>query len=209
MSRMDCRPLSNIITAIERIYHEVRQPSRPLPTPKPSATATAIHLERADIEAILTDKREATIDELQFIVEHAKELCLSTGQRNQIGVSLSMALANRSRRKPDASAEFLYTLGVVETPRGLLHDRGWVQQEMRAGAQAIASCKLHRPPRCQCWRSARERIWRIQDCCGSDSPEAWAAEQMWNMFEEMELASRPERATGLGAAPQQIPQGIE
>ena len=194
---MDYRAsLPNNITAIERIYHEVRQPSRPLPTPKPSATATAIHLERADIEAILTHKREATIDELQFIVEHAKELCLSTGQRNQIGVTLSVALANRARRSADPTTEFLYTLGVIETPRGLLHDRTWVQREMRAGAQAIASCKCHKPPRCHCWRSAREQIWSIQDEFGSDSPEGWAAERLWQMFEEMENASRPERALG-------------
>jgi hypothetical protein len=205
---MDYKVLFNI-SAIENIYREVSQPAPPKSLPKASATPSPIRLERADVDDILTHKRNATIEELEEIIERSKELQLTTWQRNQIGVELSIALAHRSRRKADPATEFLSVLHVVETPRGLLHDYEWVQQEMRAGAQAIASCKLHRPPRCSCWREARERIWRIQDYCGSDSAEAWATEQMWNMFEEMELASRPERATGLGVAPQQIPQGFE
>jgi hypothetical protein len=199
---MDYKALFN--TPIELIYRELSQPSSPEPAPRPM-TAPSIRLNRSDVDAILTHKRDATIEELEYIIEHAKELSLATSQRNQIGVELSIALANRSRRKSDVSAEFLYSLGVIETPRGLLHDRAWVQREMRAGAHAIASCKFHKPPRCQCWRSARERLWSIQDYYGSDSPEAWAAERLWTMFEELELASRPERTAEPRSISQRIP----
>jgi hypothetical protein len=201
---MDYRALSSF-TAIERIYREVSQPAPSQPAPKVTV-APSIHLNRSDVDAFLTHKRDATIEELEYIVENAKEFQLTSGQRNQIGVMLTIMLASRSRSKPNASAEFLYSLCVVETPRGLLHDRAWVQQEMRDGAKAIATCKSHKPPRCHCWRDARERLWSIQDHYGGNSPEAWAAERLWTMFEELELASRPERTTGLGMVSQHIPQ---
>jgi hypothetical protein len=186
-----------MISAVERIYLEVRQPSSSKPAPKPEA-APPIELDRSDVNAILAHKRDATPDELQFIVNRAKELQLTSWQRNQIGVQLTIALVNRSRPKPDTNAEFISnTLQIVETPVGPLHDRAWVQRELRAGARAIASCRAHRVPRCSCWREARERLWKIQDHFGSGSPETWATERIWEALEEMERASRPERASEL------------
>ena len=187
-----------MISAVERIYLEVRQPSSSKPAPKVTEIAPTIELDRSDVNAILAHKRDASTDELQYIIDHSKELQLTSWQRNQIGVQLTILLSNRSRPKQDATAEFISnTLQIVETPVGPLHDQAWVQRELRAGAQAIAQCKRHTPPRCSCWREARERLWRIQDTCGNGTPETWATERIWEALEEMERASRPERASEL------------
>src|SRR5207302_8117595 len=149
--------------------------------------------------------RDATAEELNYIISNAKQFFLSSWQRNDIAVRLSLALANRGRPKPDPNLEFIHnTLHVIDTPAGSLQDFEWVQREMQAGSLAIASCKRHRPPRCQCWREARERLWRIQDHFGSRSPESWATERLWVIFEEMELASRPERTVGVQSQPMQL-----
>lgn len=202
----DSNALSNQLTPVERLYQEIRKPVPPKAAPHPPAVAPPLHLEWTDVDAILRHKREASPAELEYIIEHASEFHLKSWQRNQIGVKLSMAMVNRARPTFDAKTEFLYnTLHVAETPAGLLHNREWVQRELKAGAQAIANCRNHRPPRCACWRTERERLWRIQDTCGGGSPEAWATERLWATFEEMEYASQPERATGFGMASQPIP----
>jgi hypothetical protein len=68
---------------------------------------------------------------------------------------------------------------------------------LRSGAQAIAQCPRHLPPRCSCWREARSRLWFVQDKYGARSPEAFTATRIYGMLEEMELASRPERTPAL------------
>ena len=203
---MDYKALSKYLTPVERIYREISQPSPQKPAQKTEA-APPIALKRADVDEILAHKRDAAPEELSYIVEHAKELQLSSWQRNQIGVQLTIELVNRSRPKPDATSEFISnTLQIVETPVGPLHDRAWAQRELRAGAQAIANCRAHRPPRCSCWREARERLWKIQDHFGSGTPETWATERIWEALEEMEKASRPERASELYLPSQPVQQ---
>jgi len=192
---------SSNITPVERLYREISQPSpsKSGAEPKVPDAAPAIHLECADVDAILRRSRDASILELEYIIQNAKQFCLSSWQRNDLGVRLTVALANRAQPKP--KADFLSnTLHVVQTPVGLLHDCEWVGREMRAGAMAIRNCRSHRPPRCQCWRTARERLWLIQDTYGGKSPESWAAARLWELFEELEQASRPERMARLGAA---------
>lgn len=188
-----------MLTPVQRLYLDISQPSTSRPAPKVQTAAPAIELAWEDVQAILKRKRDASPEELQYIIDNASHFCLSSWQRNDIGVRLTIAQVNRTRPKAsDPIANFLYnTLHVVQTPAGLLHDAGWVQGEMKAGANAIANCKLHRPPRCSCWREARERLWYIQDVFGIRSPEAWAATKLWERFEQYERASRPEQMLGL------------
>ena len=165
-----------------------------------------MNLLRSDVDAILTRERNASPEELEYIVQNAKQFCLSQSQRNEIGVRLTVAQANRDSPVIDPRTEFLiHTLHVLPTKFGLLHDYDWVQRELKAGAQAIANCRAHRPPRCQCWREARHRLWRIQDTCGPRSPEHFATLRLWESLEQMELASRPERMPGLDMSSPPIP----
>jgi hypothetical protein len=139
---------------------------------------------------------------LEWIIQHETEFDLRTWERNQLGDQLSLALIRKARPASDSTAQFISTtLDAVETPAGLLHNRSWVQRELQAGAEAIAACRNHRPPRCACWRSARERLWYFQDYYGGKSPESWAATRLWELFEQMEQAARPERIAGLGTPP--------
>src|ERR1700733_6816569 len=193
MFPMDCSRLSNPLSPVERIYLEIRQPSLPKPAPKAPDPAPSIQLDGADVDAILKHKRTASVAELEHVIAHADELHLRPWQRNQIGVELTLVLANRARPKPNPTAEFFYnTLGITQTPVGLLHDRSWLDRELKAGTQAIFNCRRHSPPRCNCWRAVRERLWNIQDRCGAASPEAWATEQLWVIFDELEFAERPQ-----------------
>jgi hypothetical protein len=206
---MDSLALSDYLTSTERLYLDIRQPvpAKPAP-PKVAELAAPLHLEPWDVDAIVRKKRSASADELQYVIDHAKRFCLTTRQRDEIGVRLTLAVVNRARPTLDPTTIFLYeSLHVIQTPAGLLQDCEWIQREMKAGASAISNCRWHRPPRCECWRSARERLWQIQDRCGSKSPEGWATERLWGMFEEMEQAERPQRAR-LGAASQSLPEGI-
>lgn len=203
---MDCSPLSNLISPVQRLYLEIRQPSPPKPAPKVPDLAPAINLDGADVDAILKYKRNASADELEYVIAHAKELHLRPWQRDQIGVQLSLALASRGRPKANPTAEFFYhTLGITQTPVGLLHDRSWVDQELKVGTQAIFHCRRHSPPRCSCWREVRERLWHIQDRFGSGSPEAWATAHLWAIFEELEFAERPLRIPASNLSPQPLP----
>ena len=109
-------------------------------------------------------------------------------------MDLTIAMANRSRqvsgRRDDPSAEFVSkVLGLVDTPHGLI-ERAWVHEQMRAGAEAIQRCRNHRPPHCQCWSAVRAILW--QASASDKTPEALAAQRIYDLLEELELGSRPE-----------------
>lgn len=185
-------------TPIERIYRQVSQPCPPKPAPKVSDPPAPISLEPADVQDILKNKRSASVEELSWILENAKQFCLNIRQRNDLSLRTTIALAGRGRPASHPNAELYSQLDIAETPVGLLHHRSWFENELRAGAKAIANCKLHRPPRCDCTKEARQRLWFVQDRYGIKSPEAWAATWLYEEFEQLEQASRPQRAQVLG-----------
>jgi len=158
------------------------------------AQAKPIELTRTDVDAIIQRKRYGSPEELQHIIDHSKDLGLSDGERNLIGVELSIAVAQRTRQvngRANPSAEFIgKVLGLAETPYGLI-SREWVNQQMRTGSQAIARCRNHRPPECSCWVASRTSLWQAS-ASGVKTPEGWAAARVYNLLTEMELSSRPE-----------------
>jgi hypothetical protein len=183
------------IPLVERLYREIATPKPPPQQPAPVAEAKPIALTRADVDAIIKRQRSASPNELQFMIDHARDLGLTDGERNQIGVDLSIAMAQRARqansRRESPSTEFLsQVLGYAETPHGLI-DRAWVNQQMRAGAQAIARCSNHRPPECQCWSVSRAILWQASSS-GPKTPEGWAAVRVYEFLADLELASRPD-----------------
>jgi hypothetical protein len=194
---------SNFVPAVELIYREISRPSSVETTVKSVAEgAKKIELTRADVDAIIQRRRTATPDELQQIIAQSKEFKLSDGERNQLGVDLSMAVAQRARRanagREDPSAQFITNvLGMLETPYGLV-DREWVLEQLRSGAEAIARCRDHRPPRCDCWATSRHTLWQAQH--SEKSPESWAAAKIYDSLEGLEIASRLEYR-GLYARP--------
>lgn len=200
---------SSYITSVERIYREVCKPSAAKPAPKRPDPPPPIKLEYGDVREILANKRSASIEELTHISENWKKFCLTIRQRNDISLRITIALAHRGRPAASPNAELYALLDLADTPVGLLHHRSWFERELRMGAQAISSCKLHRPPRCDCWRGARERLWLVQDKYGAKSPEAWAATKLYEQLEELEAASKPERTPGLGATLPGIPGEAE
>jgi len=190
---MDSSISSNRVSPIERIYLELRQPAPPKPTPQAERSAPPVNLDASDVQAILHNRRGATPAELEYILSRAKFFRLNARDKNEISVRLTVALASRGRPQPNPNAELFTLLDLMDTPVGILHHRSWFDRELRDGAQRIASCSRHIPPRCQCWREARERLWYVQDVYGGKSPEAWMTERMYILFEEMELAERPQR----------------
>lgn len=158
--------------------------------------AKPITLTRADVDAIIERRRVASPEDLQYIIDNAKSLHLAEGARNQIGCDLSILMAQRARnmngRRDNPSAEFIAkVLGYSSTPHGLV-ERDWVNRLLRAGAEAIARCRNHRPPNCQCWSASRVALWQAQ-ANGEKTPEAWCATSIYAFLEDLELSSRPER----------------
>jgi len=201
----DCNHSSNRVSPIERIYLELRQPSPPKPTPQAQPSAGPVSLDASDVQAILQNRRGASPAELEHILSRAKFYRLNSRDKNEISVRLTVALASRGRPQPHPNADLFTILDLVETPAGLLHHRSWFDRELRQGAQQIAACTRHSPPRCQCWREARERLWYVQDVYGAKSPEAWMATKMFTLYEEMELAERPQRIAAPNTPLQPVP----
>jgi hypothetical protein len=182
------------ISATEKIYRELSQPKPPQPKPTHAAAELKpITLTKDDATAIIQRKRTASPEELQYLLDHAKELQIDTWARDQLGVDLTVLMASKRRGsfRNDPAAQFVsQTLGLIDTPRGLI-GRAWVHEQMRAGAEAIQRCRNHRPPACQCWSASRATLWQAQ--ATPNSPESWVAERIYSFLEQLELASRPER----------------
>jgi hypothetical protein len=186
--------MTEFMSPVERLYRDIAAPK---PQPKPAQVAEKkAELTRADVDAIIRRTRSASPEELQHILDNAKRFALTSWERQQISVDLTIAMAARARavngRRDDPSAEFVSrVLGLTETPHGFI-ERVWVHEQMRAGAEAIQRCRNHRPPRCQCWSAVRAILW--QASASEKTPEAWAAQRIYDLLEELELGSRPERA---------------
>jgi hypothetical protein len=190
--------MTQFISATEKIYRELSQPSkRPQPKPAPAvAEPKKTTPTRADVDALIQRQRVGTPEELEAILANAAALCLSLGEKNQLRVDLTMKMAQRARqvngRRDDPNAQFIaQVLGYAETPRGLV-SRDWINSLLRAGSQAIMRCRNHRPP-CQCWAATRIALWQAQSIHGDKSPESWAAVRVYEALQDLELSSRPER----------------
>ncbi len=186
--------MSQYISATEKIYRELAQPKAPQPQPARVTEAKPITLTRADVDEIIQHSRGASPEELEYAITHAKDLILTDGERNQLGCDLSIAVAQRARqvngRREAPGANFIHdVLNLTETPHGYI-ERGWFANLLRSNAASIARCKNHRPPRCSCWSGAREALWQAAHTHGDKSPEAWAALQVWEILEELELTPR-------------------
>jgi hypothetical protein len=181
------------VLPVELIYRELAR-SKPEET-KPTSIAEVEPLNRDDVTAIIARKRAATPEELQDIISRAKELELTTGEREQIALDLSIFSAQLARqangKREDPSSRLIYYLGYAITPFGLLPELAWYQNELHAGTKAVAACRRHQPPQCSCWRSSRESLYSILESFGQRSPESWAALRIWEALEEIELSSRP------------------
>jgi hypothetical protein len=191
---------AHYLLPVEVIYRQLAEP-RPQEAKRICVDAPAIKLSRDDVTAIITRKRSATADELQDIIANAKAYKLTTGERNQLCLDLSICVAQRARqvngKREDASARFVSDLGYAQTPFGLLAERAWFQNELQTGTKAIAACRRHLPPECACWREARENLYNIRASYGEKSPESWAALRVWEALEQIEQSSRPERGPGI------------
>jgi len=182
------------LPAVEIIY---RQLATPKPEDaKPAGVVVVVEpLSRDDVTAIIARKRAATAEELQEIIARATELKLTTGEREQIALDLSILSAQRARqvngKREDPNSKFIYDLGYALTPFGLLPERAWYQNALQTGTKAIAACRRHLPPQCACWRSTRESLYSILESFRERSPESWAALRVWEALEEIELSSQP------------------
>jgi hypothetical protein len=186
------------VTPLELAYRNISSPS---PPPQQTAATTQqakvpSELTRADVDLILQRKRDATVDELQYILDNHRQFHLSDGQRNQISTDLTItaaaARARAERRSDDNSQFMLHKLGYAETPVGLLAHRVYYENLFKSGSAAISRCCKHKPPKCECWRNVRDALWGIQSHYGARSPEAFAATRIYSSLEELEIAARPE-----------------
>lgn len=187
------------LSPVEVIYRQLALP-KPADA-KPANLPEVKPFTRDDVTAIIARRRTATVEELQDIISRAKELDLTPGEREQIALDCSILSAQRVRqsngKREDPSAQFIsQTLKLLSTPCGLT-EREWFETLLRTNVEAIAKCRTHRPPRCDCWRGAREMLWHAAHTHGDDSPEAWTALQIWTILEDLEMSSRPERGRGI------------
>ncbi len=159
--------MTQYISQAERLYREIATPKTPPPKPAHVATdAKPITLTRNDVIAIATHARTASAEELQYILDHAKELSVTTEERAAISLDLSLIMAHRTRRlnglRDDPSAKFIaQVLRLAETPYGLV-SREWVNEQLADGSSAIQRCKLHRPPSCECWSASRAILYQAE-----------------------------------------------
>lgn len=186
--------MATLIPAVELIYRELAtpKPSQPKPAPIPAPKKT---ITRADVDDVIQRRRTASPEELQELLS-TKDINLTEGERSQICVDLTVAMAQRSRningRRDDPNAKFIaQVLGFVETPHGLI-PRSFITDVLREGAANISRCRLHRPPLCDCWSAQRAILWEAR-AHGEKSPEGWAAVRLFDALEHLETASRPER----------------
>ena len=184
-----------MLSPLELIYRQLAQPKPPIEKAA-SVQLSNRELTRDDVNAIIQRKRSATADELQEIISRAKGLKVTTGEREQLALDLTIAISQRTRqannKREDPSAKLIHDLGYAMTPVGLLADRAWFHDELQAGIKAIAACRRHTPPQCSCWKQARENLYSIRASHRERSPESWAALKVWEALEEIELSSRPE-----------------
>jgi hypothetical protein len=188
--------MTQFISATEKIYLELSRPAPPQAKPASATTdVKPITLTRADVDLIIQRKRCSSPAELQYVIDHAKALMLTPGERNQIGCDLSILMTQRARnmsgRRENPATEFLSkVMGLVETPHGLV-PRSFIADDLRAGAANIPRCRLHRPQFCECWSAQRAILWQAI-AQGEKSPEGWAASRAFSALEDLELSSRPE-----------------
>jgi hypothetical protein len=161
---------------VELVYRELARPKPQEPKPASVEAPPAIELTRADVDQILHRKRLATAEELQEIIARAKDYKLTDGERNQLGVDLSICVAQRARqisgRREDPSSKLIHDLGYALTPFGLLAERAWFQNELQTATKAITVCRRHVPPECPCWKEARENLYSVRASFGERSPES-------------------------------------
>lgn len=185
------------VSPVERIYRELAHPKAPDSKPSTVAAKKA-ELSRDDVRAILQRKSSASAELLQQILNDANKYGLTGGERDQLSLDLTVAMAQarQNNGKPDdPNARFIaQVLGLLDTPFGLI-ERSFVDDLLRAGSQNIAQCKRHQPPKCECWSAQRAILWQARTSNGEKSPEAWAAKRIYEALEELELASRPERSS--------------
>jgi hypothetical protein len=119
---------------VERMYRDLASHKSPQPQPvSVETTAKQITLTKADVDAILQRTRSGSIEELEFVIAHAKEFILTDGQRDQLCCDLTIAAAQRSRqgngRRSDGNAEFISkVLGLIDKSirrLGFWPDRSW------------------------------------------------------------------------------------
>jgi hypothetical protein len=185
---------------VEVVYRQIAEPKPPKPARVDEQPTKAEPLTRDDVNAFIERKRHASPEQLEYIIDNAKEFSLTQGERNQLGVDLTIAMSEQARningKRDDPNARLIHSLGYADTPFGLLPERGWFEKQLQIATQAIAACRRHSPPRCSCWRDAREALYTVGASFGERSPESWAAIRVWEALEEIELASRPERGRG-------------
>jgi hypothetical protein len=96
------------ITQLERLYRQISKPSPPQSTPAPvTVEPKKIEPTRADVDALIKRQRAGTPEELEAILANAKDLRLTHGERDQLCVDASVAMARRARqggRREDPAA---------------------------------------------------------------------------------------------------------
>ena len=88
--------MTHFILPVERIYQEIATRKPPQPRPPVAADVKPITLTRADVDAIIQRSRGASPEELEYAITHAKDLILTTGERQQLALDSSILSAQRA-----------------------------------------------------------------------------------------------------------------
>jgi hypothetical protein len=182
------------LTPVQMMYRTISLPSPSSPKSPPIVAPKKV-VTRVDVDETIQRRRSASPEELEEMLT-TKDLKLTEGERNQIGVDLTLLLAQRSRRmngwREDESAKFIsQVLGYAETPHGII-PRSFIADILRDGASNIQRCRRHLPPMCDCWSAQRAILWEAR-AGGEKTPEGWAARRLFDALENLETATRPER----------------
>lgn len=186
-----------VVSAVELIYRDICKPRPQTPKPEPQPKEHT-ELTQEDVAKILAAERSATPEQLQYIIDHVHEFDLSTYQRDKIALQMTIAIAAKLRQargvREDPTSELLRSMGILETPFGLLYGAERFAAELKSGTKAIMDCRTHRPPLCRCWLASRDWLYCIRQGFDQRSPEAYAAIKVWHALGDIEALERTKGA---------------
>ena len=81
---------SPYLSPAEVIFRELARPKPPVVMA--ASVAVVKPLTRDDVTAIIARTRSATAEELQHIIDHAKDFDLTEGEKQQLGLALSILI---------------------------------------------------------------------------------------------------------------------
>ena len=156
-----------------------------------AALGTSIRLSRNEMEAILSQERPTTLEEVEWLLAHVDDYNVQMSETEELELRNVAARLLANRHIADVRArhhndEFIAnTVGTFATEYGdMTRDEVDQLETIRVKAiQAINICDDHQKWRCACWRSAREELFELRSNTGEGTAVSMGALAVWNSID--------------------------